>query len=158
MTGPRPPRLPLALLTWRLPENEPLIGDLIEEFGHRRSRVWFWRQTIVALVLARRQPRRHVAPLGLSSDPPDIRREEIRVPINLSASPLPGAGGLGLVALGVVVAIVRPGAWWFVVAAIAGGLVLGFVKVLRTRRRFRKDSGSFLLRHGERHPAPPPRG
>jgi hypothetical protein len=155
MSTLRPPRLAVALLNWLLPENEPLIGDLIEEFEHRRSRLWFWRQTIAAIVLSRRSPRRHTAPLGLSNEPAPVQFEEVHLPVNLSASPLTSVGGLGIVSLGLVVALYRPGAWWFVLAAIAGGGVLGIVKVLRARRRFRQDPQTFLLQHGTRPPAGP---
>jgi F0F1-type ATP synthase assembly protein I len=77
------------------------------------------------------------------------------VPIRLSASPFPIGGGLGIASLGVVVAMYRPGAWWFLIVAVAGGLGLGVLKVLRTRRRFRQDPQTFLLQHGTRPPAGP---
>lgn len=148
---PHPPRFALALLNWLVPENNPLIGDLVEEFERRRSRVWFWRQAIVAIAASRLAPRRETTPLGLADGPLPIAREELHVPVNLSASPLASAGGLGIVALGVIVALYRPGAWWFVLAAIAGGLVIGVVRVLLTRGRFRRDPEAFLLEHGVRH-------
>ena len=34
-----------------LGENEPLVGDLVEECPHR-SRAWFWRQVVFAVVAA----------------------------------------------------------------------------------------------------------
>ena len=52
--SPRPPRLALRLLSWRLPEpdREYLIGDLLEAFHERLARdgtagarAWFWRET-----------------------------------------------------------------------------------------------------------------
>jgi hypothetical protein len=150
MTAPQPPRLALALLSWLVPENDPLIGDLVEEFDRRRSHVWFWRQTIAALVLARRSSRRQLTTVRLTDKALPLRYEELRMPIKLSASPFPIAGGLGIASLGVVVAIYRPGMWWFVVGAVAGGLVLGVVKVALARRRFRRDPGAFLLQHGMR--------
>ena len=43
--------LRIALIRWFVYDNVPLVGDLIEESAHR-SRSWFWRQLIFA-VLAR---------------------------------------------------------------------------------------------------------
>jgi hypothetical protein len=51
MTAKRAPWLGVALLHQLLGDNEPLVGDLIEECPHR-SRAWFWRQVLFA-VLAR---------------------------------------------------------------------------------------------------------
>jgi hypothetical protein len=39
------------LIEWSLglnPTQEPLYGDLIEELGNGRSRLWFWRQLVYA--------------------------------------------------------------------------------------------------------------
>jgi hypothetical protein len=155
MSTLRPPRLAVVLLNRLLPENEPLTGDLLEEFQRRRSRLWFWRQTIAAVVLSRRASRRLLTTVRLSDKPLPLRYDEIRLPIRLSASPFPIAGGLGIASLGVVVAMYRPGAWWFPIVAVAGGLVLGVLKVLRTRHRFRQDPQTFLLQHGTRPPAGP---
>jgi hypothetical protein len=49
-----PPSLGMKLLVAFAPERtkEALCGDLIEEYRRRRSRVWFWRQVAVALVLS----------------------------------------------------------------------------------------------------------
>jgi hypothetical protein len=148
--NPRPPRLALVLLSQFVPEQEALIGDLLEEYERRRSRLWFWRQTLVAVVVGRSSRRSPARPLGLSKDPGAPAREELHLPINLSASPVRGVGGLGLVALAALVAIVRPEAWWFVAAAVAGGILLGVIKVVLTRRRFRADPDAFVAQRGLR--------
>ena len=47
-----------GIATWFLkqfgcsPNNESLIGDLAEEYGQGRSRVWYWRQVKIAIVAA----------------------------------------------------------------------------------------------------------
>jgi hypothetical protein len=50
MTARRTP-LRVAILPYLLGDDEPLVGDLVEEWPHR-SRSWFWRQVMFA-VLAR---------------------------------------------------------------------------------------------------------
>jgi hypothetical protein len=45
---PRPPRFAVALLERFVPDNEPLAGDLLEEW-HQRSNVWFWRQVLFTI-------------------------------------------------------------------------------------------------------------
>jgi hypothetical protein len=49
MTARAPSRLALAILD-RLIRDEPLKGDLIEEFERRQSQWWLWRQVLGALV------------------------------------------------------------------------------------------------------------
>lgn len=49
------PLKPPALATWMLEhlvlgrDSEVLAGDLLEEFKHRRSAGWYWRQVLVAI-------------------------------------------------------------------------------------------------------------
>jgi hypothetical protein len=49
---------PPALATWWLERlrfgarNDFLLGDLVEEYGQGRSRAWYWRQVLVALVVS----------------------------------------------------------------------------------------------------------
>ena len=141
MTTPQPPRLPLALLHRFLGDNEPLVGDLIEEFQARRSRLWFWRQAIMAVLIHAGIPRDDARPLRLADGQagafgPESVKYEIRVRrINLAASPLAGIGGLGMVVLIALVTVVAPQAWWIVVSSIAGGVLLGLAMVIVSRRR-----------------------
>ena len=45
-----------AVATWLLrhfgcsPQNEHVIGDLVERYQHGRSRGWYWRQVLIAIV------------------------------------------------------------------------------------------------------------
>jgi len=55
--------------------------------------------------------------------------------VNLTASPLPGVGGLGLVALAILVTMVMPGAWWALLASVLGGILLGVGMIARRRRQ-----------------------
>lgn len=49
---------PPAVATWLLkqlgsgPNNDALLGDLIERYGERRSGIWYWRQVLVAIVVS----------------------------------------------------------------------------------------------------------
>lgn len=51
-------RNPPALAVWLLNRlgvsagNEPLTGDLLEEFRSGRTAGWYWRQTLMAIVAA----------------------------------------------------------------------------------------------------------
>ena len=137
MIAPEPPRLAVALLRRCLQDNEPLVGDLIEGYSVNRSRYWFWRQALAAIVLhgVRRPEEEH--PLGL--DPAASldsvpRKPKDRRPVNLSASPLPSVGGLGLVVLGTLVILFDRAAVLIFVPAIAGGIAFGIALTLIRRR------------------------
>lgn len=66
--------LQLALLPYLLGNDEPLIGDLVEEWP-RRSSAWFWRQVVFAMLAkagatasaALREPQRLTGALGASA-------------------------------------------------------------------------------------------
>jgi hypothetical protein len=122
MTSSRPPRLALALLQ-RLGADPALVGDLLEEFGRRRSRVWFWRQLIAALPVLLSGRARQVQPYRPTA-------------INLTAAPRGAAiGGMGLVACVVLVSVVAPQVWWVAALGLAGGIVLGTAMVMAGRSR-----------------------
>jgi hypothetical protein len=140
MKTSNPPWLAVALLQHAAGSNEPLVGDLLEQFAVRRSRFWFWRQVLFAIVVSLRRRDVNNRPLhltdeawGLYADGTRTRTQPKR--INLSASPLPDVGGLGLVVLLMIVTMVRPEALWLVLSAVLGGGVLGIVLVLVRRRR-----------------------
>lgn len=135
-----PPRLAVALLNRFLPDNEPLAGDLLEEFAVRKSRLWLWRQVVLALLMGSSRSRVDVRPLKLVDRPPlEIANPDIRPwtrtrTINLTGSPLPGVGGLSLVVFGTLMTIVSPQVWWLVFLTILAGVVLGLALVLLRRR------------------------
>jgi hypothetical protein len=66
--------LQLALLPHLLGNDEPLVGDLVEEWS-RRSSAWFWRQVVFAMLVkagatvsaALREPQRLTGALGASA-------------------------------------------------------------------------------------------
>jgi hypothetical protein len=55
MNNGEPPRIAVWLLKrWSSPyRRESLLGDLLEMYRADRSRMWYWRQAIAALFLAR---------------------------------------------------------------------------------------------------------
>jgi hypothetical protein len=65
--NPRPPRQPPRLANWVLDRfgvaasNEGLMGDLTEEYASGRSGLWYWKQTMAAVIVTvsrtvRREP------------------------------------------------------------------------------------------------------
>jgi hypothetical protein len=43
-------RRPPAIAAWLIERNSPLAGDLLEEFQRGKSRGWFWRQALMAVL------------------------------------------------------------------------------------------------------------
>jgi hypothetical protein len=55
MNNREPPKMAVWLLRrWASPyQRDSLLGDLLEMYRAGRSRLWYWRQVIAALILAR---------------------------------------------------------------------------------------------------------
>lgn len=145
MTRNAPPRLAQSLLSRFLPDDDPLIGDLVEEFSAGRSRIWFWRQTGSALVAAWHRPRAGVRPLNLVAgpgrldpDPTPLWPERSGGPLAyLSASPVTGIGSLGILAVIILITVVVPQIWFLVGLSLVAGAGLGTLMTVRTMRRMR---------------------
>jgi len=132
-----------ALALWLLGHlahrNEPLAGDLLEQFRSRRSALWLWSQLLCAIAIGSfRQPR---VPVALNLTPIDpvvaewlISRRLTPRRVNLS-SPVEGVGGLGMMIMGLLLSSVVPDVWWFVVGGIVCGLALGITLAFRRRHQ-----------------------
>ncbi len=135
MTRRHAPRFALALLERLVPYSEAVAGDLVEEFERRQSTVWFWLQVLAAIATASFARGAEIRPLRLVDlQPADAlersRRMNLRFPpVNLSASPVSGVGGLGLVILAGLVTLVMPAAWWLLLASALAGVVLGIAVI-----------------------------
>ena len=136
----RPPRLALWLLERFASNTEPLAGDLVESFATTGSRSWFWRQVLAAILLARFTAPRETRPLRLVDREPLVevpRAASVTRPINLTASPIHGIGGLGLVALGIAISAVDVRLWWLAVTVVlfvaVTGLLLGLAFIVVRR-------------------------
>ena len=68
-----------------------------------------------------------------------MEQDERPVSINISAVPVAGVGGLGLVAMAVVVSVFFPAIGWMMAAGAASGVVLALALV--AFRRLRDSSG-----------------
>jgi len=108
------PRVAITLLQ-AFCRDEALAGDILEEFELRQSRSWLWRQVAVVVLFG--------LPYGINRYRP--ARRPMPMPI----------GGVGVLALGILVTFVAPGAWWLIGAGAAGGVVIGGVMVLAGRKR-----------------------
>jgi hypothetical protein len=137
MTRRHAPRTPIALLEWLVPDSSPLAGDLVEEFDRRQSVAWLWWQVLAAIVALLVEPSVEIRPLRLVDEQPIDAMERTSQwnrrfrNINLSASPVPGVGGLGLLVLCVLVTLVMPGAWWGLLGSTIAGVALGFALIAR---------------------------
>ena len=62
-----------------------------------------------------------------------MNQDNRRVEINMSGIPVAGIGGLGLVAMAVLVSVVMPEARGTMLAGVAGGIVLAVILVIARR-------------------------
>lgn len=144
MTRRPAPRLPIALLEWVVPSSGPLAGDLVEEFDRRQSVAWLWWQVIAAIAALLFEQPVEIRPLHLVDGQPLDAMERTRDwnrrfrNVNLSASPIPGVGGLGLLVLCVLVTMVMPGAWWGLAGSTIAGIAFG-VWLIVSRDRAARD-------------------
>ena len=82
------------------------------------------------------------------------------VEINISRIPVAGVGGLGLLAMAVLVSALVPAAGWLMASGVAGGCLLGTVLVLARRRADNREPGGrapsvlFLASPAERRELP----
>lgn len=133
MTRRHAPRLALALLERFVSDSEPLAGDLVEEFERRQSSLWFWFQVLGAIAATAFARGVEIRPLRLVDlQPADAVERSRRIalrfrPVSLSASPVSGVGGLGLVIFACLVTFVVPAAGWLLLGAALAGVVLGIV-------------------------------
>lgn len=139
-----PPRLAVMLLSRFGPRDEVLAGDLVEEFESGRSRWWFWQQVLAAVASEARRQDRDIRPLRLVEDESAdgtigigdrTKRLDTRRPVNITASPLAGVGGLSVVILAVLLTTVVPQVWWILAGAASAGLAAGVLMLVRNQHR-----------------------
>jgi hypothetical protein len=119
--------------------NEPLAGDLVEQFRAGRSASWLWCQLLLAIATGSFEGRE--TPVALNLTPIDPIVAEWLLSRRLTpkrvtmAAPGEGIGGLGLMLIGFLLSTVVPDVWWFVVGGIVCGLTLGLAMAYRRRRQ-----------------------
>lgn len=129
----------LWLLGRLAPRNEPLAGDLVEQFRAGRSALWLWSQLLFAIVMGSfRQPSVPAA-LNLTELDPIVLEWLVakKLPprrVSLS-SPVEGVGGLGMMLMGFLLSTVVPDVWYFVMGGIVCGLALGMTLAYRRRHQ-----------------------
>lgn len=60
--GRRAPHVATTLLDRLAPDQDAMVGDLLEAFHAGRSRAWFWRQVVIAVAVATARDIRDHAP------------------------------------------------------------------------------------------------
>jgi hypothetical protein len=138
MNRTHPSWLESALLRLVAADNEPLAGDLVEELRAGRSRRWFWGQLARGAIVAVLR-RREAVPAGLQlvAKPavPMTRSLEPLGPGTMTGLRVQGIGGLGMIAVVVLVTLAMPAAWWLAAMGCASGIALGVFWIVRRRRR-----------------------
>ena len=143
--------LALWLLGHLAHRNEPLAGDLLEQF---RSQA-ICALALVAAVVGDRPGIVPAAPRSRRAQPHAHRSGCRRVAhveasspprASISSSPVEGVGGLGMMIMGLLLSSVVPDVWWFVVGGIVCGLALGMT--LAFRRRTSTDGDRRANPHG----------
>ena len=136
---PQPSRLALSLLQRHLPENEPLVGDLLEQFQERPSQLWLWWQVLRAIAAAGRHTSSEIRPLRLVEDQPldavERTLDTLRRRRDISPTPHPLPAALGLIILGGLVTALAPLVWWGLLITFAGGVLLARVLIAIHRRQ-----------------------
>ena len=132
-------RLALWLLGQLARRNEPLAGDLHEQFRSGRSVVWLLSQLLYAIANGSFRAPQIPAALNLTQVDPIVLEWLVsrKLPprrVNLS-SPVEGVGGLGMMLMGLLLGTVVPDVWYFVMGGIFCGLGLGLMLAYRRRHR-----------------------
>jgi len=140
MTKGQPPRLPLVILERLVPGSASLAGDLLEQY-HQQPSAWrLWWEVLAAAAIVWRDRTDEIRPLRLVELQPCEAIERSRRiarhanSVNLSASPVPGVGGLALAILLAVMTLETPAAWGLFVASMFGGVLLGIGMIARHRK------------------------
>jgi len=140
MKRDHPSTLASALLRFVASDNEALAGDLLEERRAGRSGRWFWGQLARAALVAswHRRARTPVA-MRLATAPAFGRPNRMLAPLdpatlNLSGIRVQGIGGLGLIAVVLLISFTMPAAWWLAATGLGSGIVLGVFLIMRRRR------------------------
>ena len=129
--------LAISLLNHLAHRNEPLAGDLLEQYRVRRSVGWLWSQILLAMAMGSFRQSRTPAALNLSQLDPivlewlvDRKLSPRRVTMG---SPVEGVGGLGMMLIGFLLSTVVPDVWYFVMGGIVCGVGLGLTLAYRRR-------------------------
>jgi hypothetical protein len=129
--------LALRLLNHLAPRNEPLAGDLLEQFRARRSVLWLWSQILLAVALGSFRQSQTPAALNLTGLDPVVLEwlvdRKLRPRRVTMSSPVEGVGGLGMMLIGFLLSTVVPDVWYFVMGGIIGGVGLGITLAYRRR-------------------------
>lgn len=135
----RPSRLALSLLRRYVPDNDPLVGDILERFAERPSQLWLYAQVLAAVSAALFRRTSEIRPLQLVDQQPldAIERtlEMHRQRRDVSPTPNPLPAGLGIVILGGLITALAPIVWLGLLLTFIGGLGLARLLIAVHRRQ-----------------------
>ena len=131
--------LALSLLNHLAQRNEPLAGDLLEQYRVGRSALWLWSQLLFAIAMGSFRQAQVPAALNLTQLDPVVLEWLVSSklpPRRVSmGSPGQGVGGLGMMLIGLLLSTVVPDVWYFVIGGIVGGVGLGVTLAYRRRHQ-----------------------
>ena len=127
----------IRLLNHLAHRNEPLAGDLLEQYRVRQSVLWLWSQLLFAIAMGSFRQAQVPAALNLTQLDPVVVEWLVSSklpPRRVSmGSPGQGVGGLGMMLIGLLLSTVVPDVWYFVMGGIIGGVGLGVTLAYRRR-------------------------
>ncbi len=131
--------LAIWLLNHLAHRNEPLAGDLLEQYRVRRSVLWLWSQLLFAIAMGSFRQAQVPAALNLTQLDPVVLEWLVssKLPPRrvTMGSPGQGVGGLGMMLIGLLLSTVVPDVWYFVMGGIVCGVGLGLTLAYRRRHR-----------------------
>lgn len=138
--------LAICVLDRVVSNSDALAGDLLERFENGGSVTRLWIEVLAAVLVAHVDGSDEIRPLRLvdlqPADAVERSRQHTRQTsqVNLTGTPLRGAGGLTVIVFACLVTRLAPGVWLLLLASTALGAVLGALLIGLRRHRALADT------------------